>query len=243
LRAGVFPDIGAWSARVSIGRSGQQVGQQGRDMSNSLAEQLFQQLQGAPLQQLSQQLGTGHAETTNAVGAALPLLLGALGRNAEQPSGADALLGALQNDHSAGLDIGSVLGSVLGGGGQGGQILGHIFGGRQPRAEQGLGQVTGLGGDKAGMLLRLLAPIVMAYLAKRMFGQRQSAAIAGDGSQSASPQVLGDILGQEHQRVSQQGGAAGGLLGAVLDRDGDGDVDVSDLLKAGGSILGGAGRA
>jgi hypothetical protein len=55
--------------------------------------------------------------------------------------------------------------------------------------------------------------------------------------------VLGDILGQEHQRVSQQGGAAGGLLGAVLDRDGDGDVDFSDLLKAGGSILGGGGRA
>jgi hypothetical protein len=82
----------------------------------------------------------------------------------------------------------------------------------------------------------------MAYLAKRMFGQRQSGAIASDGSQAASPQVLGDILGQEHQRVSQQGGAAGGLLGAVLDRDGDGDVDFSDLLKAGGSILGGGGR-
>jgi hypothetical protein len=93
------------------------------------------------------------------------------------------------------------------------------------------------------MLLRLLAPIVMAYLAKRIFGQRQSGAVAGDGSQSASPQVLGDILGREHQRVSQQGGAGGGLLGAVLDRDGDGDVDFSDLLKAGGSILGGGGRA
>jgi hypothetical protein len=55
--------------------------------------------------------------------------------------------------------------------------------------------------------------------------------------------VLGDILGQEHQRVSRQGGTAGGLLGAVLDRDGDGDVDFADLLKAGGSILGGTGRA
>jgi hypothetical protein len=28
----------------------------------------------------------------------------------------------------------------------------------------------------------------------------------------------------------------------VLDRDGDGDVDFNDLLKAGGSILGGGAR-
>ena len=211
-------------------------------MTTALSDDLLSQLQGAPLQQMSRQLGIEPAQASAAIGAALPLLLGALGRNTAQPQGAEALFGALQKDH-AGLDIGSVLGSVLGGGGQGGEILGHIFGGRQPRAEQGLGQVTGLGGDKAGMLLRLLAPIVMAYLAKRMFGQRQSGAIAGEGSQSPSPQVLGDILGQEHQRVSRQGGTAGGLLGAVLDRDGDGDVDFADLLKAGGSILGGAGRA
>jgi hypothetical protein len=210
-------------------------------MTTALSDDLLSQLQGEPLQQMSHQLGIEPAQASAAVSAALPLLLGALGRNTAQPQGAQALFGALQKDH-AGLDIGSVLGSVLGGGGQGGQILGHIFGGSQPRAEQGLGQATGLGGDKAGMLLRLLAPIVMAYLAKRMFGQRQSGAIASDGSQAASPQVLGDILGQEHQRVSQQGGAAGGLLGAVLDRDGDGDVDFSDLLKAGGSILGGGGR-
>jgi hypothetical protein len=211
-------------------------------MSTALSDELLSQLQGAPLQQMSRQLGIAPAQAASAVSAALPLLLGALGRNTAQPQGAQALFGALQKDH-AGLDIGSVLGSVLGGGGQGGQILGHIFGARQPRAQQGLGQATGLGGDKAGMLLRLLAPIVMAYLAKRMFDHRQSGAATGDASAPASepsPQVLGDVLGQEHQRISQQGGPGGGLLGAVLDRDGDGDVDFSDLLKAGGSIVGGS---
>jgi hypothetical protein len=201
-------------------------------MSNSLAEQLFQQLQGAPLQQLSQQLGTGHAETTNAVGAALPLLLGALGRNAEQPSGADALLGALQNDHSAGLDIGSVLGSVLGGTQtrqtNGTAILGHIFGGNQERAASGLGQATGLGNDKAAMLMQILAPIVMSFLAQRFLGGQQG---------GASPAVLGQVLGQERQAAQQSGG--GGLLGAVLDQDGDGQLGLGDLLKIGGGLLGG----
>ena len=102
-------------------------------MTTALSDDLLSQLQGGPLQQMSQQLGIEPAQASAAIGAALPLLLGALGRNTAQPQGAQALFGALQKDH-AGLDIGSVLGSVLGGGGQGGEILGHIFGGRQPRA-------------------------------------------------------------------------------------------------------------
>lgn len=203
-------------------------------MSNSLTEELFQQLQGAPLQQLSQQLGTGQMQTSNAIGAALPLLLGALGKNASQPSGAEALLGALQNDHAGatGLDIGSVLGMVLGGAQtrqtNGAGILGHIFGGSQQRAAAGLGQATGLGNDKAAMLLQVLAPIVMAYLAKRFIGQGQ-----------ASPDTVSQMLGQERETVQQQGGLGGGLLGAVLDQDGDGQLGLGDLLKIGGGMLGG----
>ena len=67
-------------------------------MSSSLTDQLFEQLQGAPLQQIAQQLGAGQAQTAGAVSAALPLLLGALGRNASQPQGAQALFGALHPD-------------------------------------------------------------------------------------------------------------------------------------------------
>ncbi len=199
----------------------------------TLTEDLASQLQGAPVQQVAQQLGIDPAQASSAVNAALPLLMGALGRNAGQPQGAQALFGALQNDH-AGLDIGGVLGSVLGGGGQGGQILGHIFGGQQERAQDGVAQATGLGSGQAGQLLKILAPIVMAYLAKRMFDQRQ-----GGGAQAASPDVLSGILGQEHQQIRQQGGAGGGLLGAVLDQDGDGQLGIGDLMKLGGGLLGG----
>jgi len=174
------------------------------------------------------------------VSAALPLLLGALGRNASQPQGAEALFGALQRDHAGGggLDIGSVLGAVLGGGGaspqtDGAGILGHIFGGRQETAAQGLGQATGLGGSQANTLLKVLAPIVLSYLAQRMLS---------GGNQAASPQALGQVLGQEEQRISQQGGLGGGLLGAVLDQDGDGQLGLGDLLKIGGGLLGGGQR-
>jgi len=207
----------------------------------TLTDDLASQLQGVPVQQVAQQLGIDPSQASSAVNTALPLLMGALGRNASQPQGAQALFGALQNDH-AGLDIGSVLGSVLGGGGQGGEILGHIFGGNQERAQAGLGQATGLGSGQAGQLLKILAPIVMAYLAKRMFQQRQD---GGDGADTgaapaggANPDVLSGILGQEHKTISQQGGA-GGLLGSILDQDGDGQLGIGDLMKIGGGLLGG----
>lgn len=200
----------------------------------ALTDDLFSQLSGPALQQISQQLGASPAQTSGAIAAALPMILGAMGRNTAQPGGAEALFGALGRDHNGGGGLGDILGAVLGGQqdrqtdglGQ----LGHIFGGQLPRAEAGLGQATGLGGDKAQMLLKILAPIVMAYLAKRMFGGQQEA---------ASPQVLGNILGQEHAQVQQAGGVGGGLLGAVLDQDGDGQLGLGDLLKIGGGLFGG----
>jgi hypothetical protein len=74
-------------------------------------------------------------------------------------------------------------------------------------------------------LLTLLAPIVMAFLAQRVQA----------GGMDAGR--LGQTLGQERARVQQQGGLGGGLLGSLLDQDGDGQVGMGDLLKMGGSLL------
>ena len=197
----------------------------------NLTQQLLSQLQGAPMQQMSSQLGIGEQQTSQAVSAALPLLLGALGKNASQPQGAQALLGALQKDHAGGGNLAGLLGSVLGGGGgrqtDGAGILGHILGGNQQRAETGLAQASGLDGNKAGQLMKMLAPLVMAFLANQA---RQG---------NASPQALGAMLGQEEQQIRQEGGGAAGLLGAVLDQDGDGKLGLGDVLKIGGSLFGG----
>jgi hypothetical protein len=207
----------------------------------SLVSELMAQLQGAPMQQMAQQLGANSQQVQSAVSAALPLLLGALGNNAAKPQGAADLLGALQRDHSAALPqglggLGGLLGSVLGGAGQtnsaaasnplgdGAAILGHIFGNNRQKAETGLGQATGLG-NNAGQLLAMLAPIVMAFLANRVKAGNMDA-----GS-------LGQTLGQERAQVQQQGGLGGGLLGSLLDQNGDGKLDMGDLFKLGTSFL------
>jgi hypothetical protein len=208
--------------------------------SQSMVDDLMAQLQGAPMQQMAQQLGASGTQIQSAVGAALPLLLGALGNNAAQPQGAAALLGALQRDHMPsatpqGLgDLGGLLGGLLGGGGgksgaglgDGAAILGHILGGNRQQTENQLGQATGLG-NNAGQLLAMLAPIVMSFLANRV----QS------GNLDAT--TLGQTLGRERAQVQQQGGLGGDLLGSLLDQNGDGRLDAGDLFKLGAGLLGG----
>lgn len=207
----------------------------------SMADDLLAQLQGAPMQQMAQQLGASSQQIQSAVGAALPLLLGALGQNATQPQDAAALFNALEHDHGQatpqGLGgLGDLLGAVLGGAGaapgrgaggglgDGAAILGQILGGNRQQAENQLGQATGLG-SRAGQLLAMLAPMVMAYLANRVKA----------GNMDAS--ALGQTRGQEH--ALQQGGLGGGLLGSLLDQNGDGKLDAGDLLQLGASLLGG----
>ena len=202
----------------------------------SLVEQLLSQLQGAPMAQIASQLGADQQQTESAVGAAVPMLLGMLGNNANQGGGADALFGALMRDHApaqaqgfgGGDLLGSVLGSVLGGGqGQsaGSAILGHIFGGQQQQAESSLGQASGLGGGNAGQLLAILAPIVMSFLANK---------VQGNGLDAGG---LGQVLQQEQAQTQQQGGLGGSLLTSMLDQDGDGQLGAGDLFKLAGSFL------
>ena len=202
----------------------------------SLVEQLLSQLQGAPMAQIASQLGADQQQTESAVGAAVPMLLGMLGNNANQGGGADALFGALMRDHApaqaqgfgGGDLLGSVLGSVLGGGqGQsaGSAILGHIFGGQQQQAESSLGQASGLGGGNAGQLLTILAPIVMSFLANK---------VQGNGLDAGG---LGRVLQQERAQTQQQGGLGGSLLTSMLDQDGDGQLGAGDLFKLAGSFL------
>ncbi len=209
----------------------------------SLADQLMQQLRGAPLNQLASQLGIGQEQAHDAAAMAVPLLLGAMQRNAQQPQGAQALLGALQRDHlpagGSAPDWGGLMGAVLagaaggrdGGGamGDGAAILGHVLGGARQQAEASLGQASGLG-DSAGQLLRLLAPMVMGFLAQRVHA-------GGLGAEG-----LGGLLGQLGQGqapASPGSGPGADLLARMLDQNGDGRVDLGDLLKLGGGLLGG----
>ena len=177
----------------------------------TLVQDLLGQLQGAPLQQMSEQLGIGGTQLQSAVGQALLLLLGALGNNAAPQGAADLLGSVLQGGGGGGL--GNLLGGLLGAGAapQGADVLGSLLGNARAQVEGQLAQTTGLG-DKVVPLLTMLAPLVLQFLSQRA------------GAQDGAPAL---------------GSMGGGVLGNLLDQNGDGKLDASDLFKLGASFLGG----
>ena len=188
----------------------------------SAFESVMQQVGGANLSRISQQIGADEATTQTAVQAALPMLLGGLARNSARPEGAASLSSAL-NDHVGGLDnVSSLLGDPDSGPGAG--ILGHIFGNRQPTVEGGVAQATGLNQGQVGKLLKILAPIVMAVIARKVTSRAD--APEQDGS-------LGNVLEREtHDARQKAPGGLGGLFD-MLDRDRDGNP-LNDLGRLGG---------
>lgn len=92
-----------------------------------ILNQLQSQLRGPALDGLARQIGAGRGETESAVGAALPLLVGALARNANRsPEAAGSLARALERDHDPSLL--DQLGGLLGGGSSGGAAGGGLAG-------------------------------------------------------------------------------------------------------------------
>lgn len=194
----------------------------------SMTQGLLDQLQGQPMNLIGQRLGLSTGQAAGAVAAALPLLLGGFGRYSRRPEGARNLFGALERDHM-GQDPQSVLGSAVEGGQKGDRILRHVFGARQPVAAQGLATASGVAPDHAQTLLRWLAPVAMAYVARQLFERRTRAA----AQPPASADELKLRLEREQAHLERKGGIGGGLLSAVLDRNLDGLVDFSDLLGGG----------
>ncbi|MBI1765092.1 MAG: DUF937 domain-containing protein [Acidobacteria bacterium] len=184
-------------------------------------------LGGEAVGQISQAIGADESTTSNAIQAALPMLIGGLARNTQSEDGAASLLNAVNKDHDG--SILDDLGGFLSGGaasGIGGAILGHILGGRQGQVEQGISAASGLDMSKVGPLLAMLAPVVMGALGKA--NQQQ-------GGMDASS--LAGLLGGAHQEMSA-GSPILGMLGGLLDRNHDGSA-LDDILGMAGRMMSG----
>jgi hypothetical protein len=181
----------------------------------SLLDILQQHLGPDEIQQISQHLGTDPATTSNAVQAALPMIVGSMAHTAQQPDGANAIQSAL-DQHSSGGVLGSLgglggLADMIGGssntGGTGG-LLGSILGQHTATVQNGVQTASGLDASKVKSLLALLAPIVMAALAQHHASQSASGNTGG----------LGSILQQAASAAQQNNSSSpvGGVLGQIL---------------------------
>jgi hypothetical protein len=197
-------------------------------------DELFNEI---PTQQIASKLGADEAEVNSAIQTLVPLLLGGLQQNAQDPDHASNIGNAASTHAASGLLDGGVSVDQVDEA-DGSKAISKIFGGNDTGQVASALAGGGAGsGDLIKKLLPILAPIVLAYIGKQLSGGGGAAAPAGTQAQASSG-GLGDILG------SILGGGAGGgggnnplgsILGSVLG-GGQGGGGLGDIL---GGLLGG----
>ncbi|MEJ3652853.1 DUF937 domain-containing protein [Actinomycetes bacterium KLBMP 9759] len=181
-----------------------------------------------PISQLAGQLGVDEQTAEQATRQALPALLGGIQANTEDPGGASSFAQAVQQHDGGLIDGGVDLDQVDTAEGQ--KIVGHVFGKNEGQVVQQLGGLGPGGKELVAQLLPILAPIVMAWLAKKLTGEPMAVPSApAPQAQAPAGGGIGDVLG--------------GLLGSVLSGSGSaapaGGPNIGDLL---GGLLGGGRR-
>lgn len=187
---------------------------------------------------VAKETGQSTDQAGSVLSMALPLLMGAMRKNASTPEGAQGLMNALSNKHDG--SILDNLGGLFGGGvdqsvkQDGAGILGHILGGRQPQVENALSKKSGLDTGSIGTILQVAAPLIMGYLGKQTRQQNVS-------DSNGLGNLLGGMLGGDDGGQKQQS-----LIESFLDSDGDGSIldDVASMALGGkkggiGGLLGG----
>lgn len=173
----------------------------------------MQSLGNGGLDQISKQVGMSQEQTSSAMGAVVPVLLGAMAKNTATEEGASGLLGALDRDHDGSIldDLGGFIGNSESANGAG--MLKHILGGQQSTVETGLASKVGVDSSSISKLLKIAAPLVMAYLGKEKRSSASSGFDAGG---------IGDLLGS--------------LAGGSRQNDG---LDIGDIMDLMGGLSGG----
>ena len=175
------------------------------------------------------QTGQSEGKTADVLSMAMPLLMGAMKKNASTPEGAQGLMNALSSKHDGG--ILDNLGGLFGGGvdqsvmDDGAGILGHVFGSKQPQVENALSNKSGIDAGSIGQILKVAAPILLGFLGKQSRQQNVSSPDALSG-------LLGGLMGGGKTANKQQS-----LIESFLDSDGDGSVidDLAGMVLSGGS--------
>lgn len=169
-------------------------------------------------------------KTAQVIQMALPVLMGALKRNASSPEGAAGLMGALNGKHDG--SILDNLGGLFSGGvdqnvkqdGMG--ILKHVLGNSQGNVANALSQKSGLDTNAVMNILQVAAPIVLGYLGKQKNQNKVQSPDALSG-------LLGGLMGGANSNQNNQQS----LIESLLDGDGDGSImdDIAGMVLGGGN--------
>ena len=182
----------------------------------------------------SVQTGQSEDKTANVLSMALPVILGAMQRNASTPTGAQSLNNALEDSRHDG-SILDQLGGILSGGNSGSNLLNdgagilkHVLGGNQQSVEQNISKTSGVDAGSVAQIIKMAAPILMGVLGSQK--RKDNVGQGGIGD------LLGSVLGKNTNHDQS-------FLESLLDANGDGSVidDVAGMVMGGNKKKGGLG--
>ncbi len=179
---------------------------------------------------ISSQLGTDKSKAQSALSAAIPMLMGALKKNASDPSKASGLFEALMNKHDG--SIFEKAADIFGGGfvnddvvEDGDKILGHVLGEKKEIIAAALSKKAGLDTGSALNILKMAAPMVMGMLGKQARENRVS-------NPMDLTNIIGTMLGGHSAAQEDMS-----FVERLLDQDGDGSI-IDDLFNMGRKFFG-----
>ena len=187
-------------------------------------EALLRLLQGQDLGKLAEQVGGSSTEARNGVAAALPAILAAVNKNANNSEKAQGLNKALeQHDGSVLNNLGSYLQNPDLKDGAG--ILSHLFGGNTQNVANAVSQSSGLDAQGSLKMLETLAPLVLGALGQ----QKKENNLDAQGISNLTSNLSANFAGE---------GGIMSMITNLLDANKDGNV-MDDLTGMIGKFFGG----
>ena len=141
-----------------------------------------------------------------------------------------SVVGGLKNEAQGG-NLGGLMGLLSGQAGNGGNLMNNpIVAGIAQNAIGGLMQKFGLSNGAAGNIIAQVLPGVLGSMISKTSNPNDNSMDFGS--------IIGGLLGGQQAQQMQQSGFDFNQIGYAL---ADGKLDMNDLLRVGGSLMGGSG--
>lgn len=163
-----------------------------------------------PIDDIASKLGIDEKSAKSAVKTALPAIVAGLTANASSEDGAAALekaLGKHKNKSTKLSDVDEADGE---------KIVNHVFGKKKAAVEEAAAGKADVTQEIIAQILPIIAPIVLAWLAKKFLGGEAEEKPAKAEKEEESSGGIGDLLGglmSSKEGQDMLGGLLGGLLG------------------------------
>jgi hypothetical protein len=168
----------------------------------ALADDVLSGIDTGTLNKIAEQIGVDPDKVQAVLKDSMPALLGGMDKNVQSGDGAASLANAL-GDHAQANplgDIGALVSGALGSG-----ILEKVLGGSTPQVSDAMANKSGLSSDQVQKILKIAAPIVMAFLASRLVGGGK-----------ADPEVVKKEVQKANSTAKADSPDIGSILGGLL---------------------------